>query len=467
MIELLLILTAVALLLSMWVAYTRTRDPLHPLMYLGAMILYICVVRPLMLLDRGGHTVFFPQESDIFIPQLVTSLGIALFCVGALVGTGRFRKNEISRVTFWVPEVIRRRLYTLGCILGVIALIAYNYAIFRSGGYFHVYSRAKGYYSAGSGYIGECVNFAIPAMGLILLSRPRVGARLHHVLLALLFASPLLIHGLLGARRGPTFLVCGTFVVAWAIVSERRQSLARLAVQFALIGLLTLVLFSHRRQIYLGSSVDFNWDALSTAIMPAEEVTTGDDNIFSWGLINTAQHSGRYYWGFRYVVTYLVRPIPKQLWPTKYQDVGLRPSGDGDDIAGFTSAEWKAANGWEPLAGSAAGFVADLFVEFSWGCLIGCFLMGWFYGAIWRKAVVNGGLWTILFIEAAGLSIYVPTQSVSAVFHRFLFMSIPTMIFWKIFVCAPVLGSPAARFKAHQAACSATGRGNVPRAGLE
>jgi hypothetical protein len=82
------------------------------------------------------------------------------------------------------------------------------------------------------------------------------------------------------------------------------------------------------------------------------------------------------------------------------------------------------------------GFTADLFLEFSWGGLIGCLLLGTFYGGLWRRAKQFGGLWVLLYIEAAALSVYVPTQSVSAVLHRFLFMFVPTLIFWHMLVAA-------------------------------
>jgi hypothetical protein len=103
-----------------------------------------------------------------------------------------------------------------------------------------------------------------------------------------------------------------------------------------------------------------------------------------------------------------------------------------EDVGGIPDAEWVAAVGWIPLRGSAAGFITDLFLEFSWGALLFCYLLGRFYGALWRKAATLGGVWTLLFIEAAALSVYIPTQSVSAVFHRFLFMTIPTLLLWKL-----------------------------------
>jgi hypothetical protein len=61
-------------------------------------------------------------------------------------------------------------------------------------------------------------------------------------------------------------------------------------------------------------------------------------------------------------------------------------------------------------------------------------LFGCFFRVLWRKAAVAKGLWIVLYLEAAALSIYVPTQSVSAVLHRFLFMAIGSALLWKTVV---------------------------------
>ena len=75
------------------------------------------------------------------------------------------------------------------------------------GGFGGAYGRAYGGVWADTGYIRDLLYLTITA--LVLLLAARTGGRLSRVdwLWIALFAGPWLIHGLLGARRGPTFMV--------------------------------------------------------------------------------------------------------------------------------------------------------------------------------------------------------------------------------------------------------------------
>ena len=103
-----------------------------------------------------------------------------------------------------------------------------------------------------------------------------------------------------------------------------------------------------------------------------------------------------------------------------------------EEFAGIPDREWWRMLGWIPARGSACGFIADFYTEFSGGAVLGCLLLGMFYGRLWRNATLRGGFWTVLYIVAAALSIYVPTQSVSAFAYRFLFISVLTFAAWRI-----------------------------------
>ncbi|MCH7861589.1 MAG: hypothetical protein IH998_07850 [Proteobacteria bacterium] len=150
---------------SMTVTYRRSRDALHPLMFLGPMLIYVYVFRPALLLASGDLQKFLSDEQILFAQMLFT-LGIVFFCMGILFGSGRKR----GRIRFELTPKMRPRLVRLGCILGTLAVSSYWFAIFYSGGFFRVYGRAKGYYSTGSGWINELVNLAIPAAALLLLA---------------------------------------------------------------------------------------------------------------------------------------------------------------------------------------------------------------------------------------------------------------------------------------------------------
>ena len=156
--------------------------------------------------------------------------------------------------------------------------------------------------------------------------------------------------------------------------------------------------------------------------------TAGHFYVYGAGSILTTRYHQNYYWGKRYAVTLLVRPIPKQIWPTKYEDTM------GEETNSIKMSRWKETMRWEYLTGSACGIVSDSYMEFGLGCLLICYLMGSFLNFCWRKHRIEGEFWTIFYSFACILGIYLPTQSLSAFWHRFLFMSIPTAIIWRLYI---------------------------------
>ena len=179
--------------------------------------------------------------------------------------------------------------------------------------------------------------------------------------------------------------------------------------------------------------MDFSLAKFWERVSPSE-VDTTDDTVFMYGFVNGVRETGACNYGRAYFTTYVVRPIPRQLWPTKYEDLGVGWLVNQRDFGGITNEEWEAALGWAPARGSATGFTGDLYLEFGLAGLMGCLALGFMYGRLWLNASRWGGVWTLLFVEAAALAIYVPTQSVSAVLHRFLFMSIPTYLIWRWYI---------------------------------
>ncbi len=47
---------------------------------------------------------------------------------------------------------------------------------------------------------------------------------------------------------------------------------------------------------------------------------------------------------------------------------------------------------------------------------------------------MKSGIWTVLFLEAMILSVYIPTQSLSALMHRYTFMAVLTLLLWMVTV---------------------------------
>jgi len=254
--------------------------------------------------------------------------------------------------------------------------------------------------------------------------------RLGHLLLAFFFASPHLIMASLGGRRGPAFLILLTLVSSWYVARNRRPTLRAVVGIVVMAGLLMLFLVSNRRNIYLGSEKEIDTEAFRNRVA-VTEASSGQEFIYSSGLILTAEYKQQFYWGLRYFSLLFVRPIPKQLWPTKYEDIGLGWMVDEPGTGGFTEREWYEAVGFVPQLGSAGGFVADLFVEFWWYGLIGCYLIGRLYGYCWTRSTRVGQIWTLIYVELLALSVYLPAQSVGAWLFPAVILTGTTWVVWR------------------------------------
>jgi hypothetical protein len=58
-------------------------------------------------------------------------------------------------------------------------------------------------------------------------------------------------------------------------------------------------------------------------------------------------------------------------------------------------------------------------------------VIGRVYGTVWRKAVVDGQMWTAQYIMMSALSIYLVMQTMEAVIFRLLILSTPVLLVWR------------------------------------
>jgi|GEM_PF-759526 len=431
--EILLFATGLVIGLAMLRAYLVSRDALHPLMYLGPMLAYKLVLCPWVLFDSGTLEQFFPDMAQLDVVLFLNLLGVGMFCAGCMTGVRRARGATVLSGDWHLTPGVRRRLYQVALVLGTIAFTTPTFLLINAGGIVGAFSRAKGGYGGPSGYLTEATLLSFPAIVLIAVARR--GQRLTGSDLLLLGALVFhhLLEGVLGTRRGPLFQVLATLALAYCIWRFRRLEPTRLLGAVAAIGLTVIFMFAHRSEIYIGSDFEFELDRVWRTAFP-REAHPGDDFVVASATILVSRAADHHYWGSRALVTFLVRPIPKQLWPTKYEDFGFGWMRTLPGSGGIPFEQWQATLGWRPYGGSATGFVADLFLEFSWGAIVAAYLFGYLFGALWRRAARDKGLWIVLYLEIAALSIYVPTQSVSAVLHRFLFMAVGSTIFWNAVV---------------------------------
>lgn len=393
------------------------------------MFAYMYVLRPLLML-RADNIGDYLTPEQVNRGLLVNCFCVSGFCLGGILSC---RKLDKKRMALTMSQKSRDKVHSLGVLLGTIGCVGYLLGLLVSGGFSNVYSQAKGHIISSTGYIGELPLLCYPAIMLVMLARRGRTIRRTDWAFAICFAMPQLLHGILGARRGPTFLIVATLFLSWFIASGRRPKVMPLLLSLVLAGSLIFFLISHRDQIYLGSSFDVDVDKVWNTAFPTS-ASTADDVIFGIGLTNVSEATNRHYWGSRILVVLLARPIPRQIWPTKYEDTGFGWMVQPNNLHGYWFHEWRTHLGWRPPSGASGGFASDMFVEFWWGAPLGAFLLGAAYSFLWSRAVMKSGIWTVLFLEAMILSVYIPTQSISALLHRYTFMAVLTLLLWMVTV---------------------------------
>jgi hypothetical protein len=337
-------------------------------------------------------------------------------------------------------------LLRLALLLGAFAVGGFIYMVNYSGGFSKVFSHGKPYLAKPSGYVGEMPMLAYPA--LLLLAMAWHGQRLSvaRVIVMLLIVSPHLIMGTLGGRRGPAFLSVTTLGLCWFIIRDKRPSLRVVLGGGMILGLLMLFLVANRRNIHLGSDFDFDQDSFVRSIA-SKDVSEGQEYVCAVGRVLAASHFSSFDWGKQYVVTLLIRPIPRFIWPTKWKDLGMQDRVTDPGLGGFTETQWKEAVGFVPVRGSAGSFISDLYASFWWFTPLFTFLLGRLYAVAWSRSFTRGGVWTLIYIELLALSVYLPSQSIGAWIYRALLLCAPTALAWR-YLLKPVLERTGeARFK--------------------
>jgi hypothetical protein len=418
-------LSVLALIVVAWATY---RDSFHPLIYIGPMLVFLYSFLPLYLSFTQREALRgYLDDGDLVYVQILNGLGAISLCLGILLGSAPAAPGRAPAP--WTPsDEGGRRLAGAAVFLGLIGLAAYLYMLANVGGFGGAYGRAYGGVWADTGYVRDLLYLTISA--LVLLLAARTGSRLSGVdwLWIALFAGPWLVHGLLGGRRGPTFMVLAAFGAGWYFMRFRRPRLSTAMVGGLLLGFLLLFLVAHRDQIYLGSDFDFEKDAPAFAF----EAHSGNEFIYGAGAVLHADAVGDYWWGRRYATVLFVRPVPRFLWPSKYDDAAAimgTPSiatnlGVGTDTFGQTV-------GWEGAIGSAPGLVADMWIEFWWASFLAILVIGWCYGRVWFQAVTQGGIWVVIYCLMLSLSAFLVMQTLEAMAYRLLLLAVPALLAWR------------------------------------
>ncbi len=413
-------------------ALHHTRDVFHPAVLLAPMALFMYVFYPLLLMDTGSLERWFtaPQLEYVQTLNLATVTALLVGCVAG--GRQTVRASSSSGLAA-DPHDTATALRRLGITFGLVSLLTWFYNLGNVGGFEAAYSVVKGGGTAESGYLRDFFMLGIPAIALLLEARVRGRTETWTALLLLAVVLAFLSHGLLATRRGPTFNIMLALIFSWYLVQQRRPSLGLVTVGGFLGGTLLLFLVTFRGHIYLGSDffssqrferVDVS-EAIRDQLVGSEHA---NEYVYGTSAILRARGLDRFYYGRRYLAVALVRPIPSQLWPTKYEDVGMSEMLLNSGVL-IGTQRTLAPN----LLGAAPGFVADLYVEFAWGCLVAAFAVGWLFGHAWRIAITRRGIWTAVYVSLAAMSVHLVTQTGVQFIYKTLLVLVPTALGWWFF----------------------------------
>jgi hypothetical protein len=453
-------LTGIALLAAAWLAYVTTRDTLHPMIYLAGMAFFLHAFLPLYLdLTQPDELRGYLNQDQLDYAQTIVLFGMLSLAGGVWSGAHATLLPAAALASVAqrrLTDAARARLVPAGIALALLGLIAWIYMIIYSGGLYAVYGHSYGWFGADSGYVGEAFQLGLPGALLLLLARR--GARLRPTDLVWIGVAllPLLGHGLLGARRGPTFMALIGVGVMWYLAGTRRPRLGAALLGGLAVGLLLLFLLANRNQIHLGAEPDLT----GAGDAPTFEVGPGNEFVYGAGAALNAATQGSFGWGRRYLVVFLVRPIPRALWPTKYADaaqfLGIPSIDHVEKDPRLT--DFGGTMGWAGAVGSAPGGIFDLWLEFSRGYLFAVFAVGWVFGRAWRKALSHGAIWLPLYALMTALSVYFVTQGLAAFAYRALLLGAVMWLAWR---CAIGTSVPARAGRPYPA--SPTFRAPLPR----
>lgn len=442
MLSALIYLTALSCLGFAALAYFRYQDIFHPLILVTPMCAFIYVYMPLKFIRNGELSAYLTDEQCIFT-QTIVLLALTAWFLGCYFGSEHI--VPVSR-SYSMGPVDVATLHKGAYVLGIIGFACWYFTIRAAGGVSRAFGYGGGMGWSSVGYIREAVYLLIVAVLMLLSPEGFRFPQRKWTLAVITFSIPWVMQALLGARRGPTFVITVALGMSWFLARKTRPSPLLMMTSGLCLGFLMLFLVANRGSIYIGS----DFQNISTNVTEkTTEASEGNEYIFGAGTMVSARATGKYYWGKRYLAQIFVRPIPRQIWENKYADVGLE---DLEKNGGVAGEGIKSETNWEEIPGAAAAMVADFFVEFSYLCIPFCALVGYWYGYTWRRAVRDGRFWTTQYVILCMLSIYMVTQSGEAVIFRLVILSIPSLYIWRKAIAKGRLMTPAAIAAQAQAA---------------
>lgn len=415
----LIALTAAICVFGMLIAYMRFKDVFHPLMLLLPMSAFMWVYMPYKLIQGDQMWKFLTIDQVTFV-QVMVVLTVGAMTMGALTGSNQ-RATDTVRPVYTSQKSLHMGAY----IVGGIGFLAWLYTLREAGGISGAFGNAYGGTWSEFGYLRDASYLVIVAV-LLLISPEGIDLqnKLWWVAVAV-FSFPWAIQALLGARRGPAFMMTVCIGMSWFLARQKRPSILVMGLAGFGLGFLMLFLVTNRNHICLNCDITSVKTDVSDVVTDASE---SNEYVFGTGCITASKVTGKCFYGKRYLAQIFVRPIPRQIWPKKYEDTGLIELTQNAGVAGLGL---NTVMGWKAVQGAAAGMVADMWVEFSWFEIPVAWMIGWGMGRLWRKAIQEQNMWTTQYVIVCILSIYLITQSGEAVIFRLVIMSLPAYYVWR------------------------------------
>lgn len=419
------------------------RDIFHPVVFLTPMLGYIYVYLPWELQHSGLIVSSIYSVHEMSSVQWYNLACIVALLSGCILAGNRRPpgwRRAVRSARGLNDRAAGERAFQAALVFGCLGVLAYMVNLGNVGGVMDAYSTEKGGGTAESGYVRDAVMWCLTALTLVYyrISRGR-GGWSQYVALAC-FSAPLVMHALLSGRRGPTFVIFSLLFVGWYLARRKRPGLLVFAGGGAALGMLMLVMLTFRDSFRIGSDLfsdpskaihNIAGEFEERRAQQMERSLSGNEFVYGITVVNEFARDQDFFWGQRLLAILVIRPIPRQLWPTKYEDVGL---GRYEVNVGLTVGDDSKGG---VAYGAAPGFAADLFAEFSWLAVGASFLAGYGYGAAWRRCVLFGGIWLILYLLMVSFSIFFAVQTMEAVLFRMAFTFIPTLIVWRLYISSP------------------------------
>ncbi len=409
-----------------FIGYWMSKDVFHPALFLGPMLAYTYWLVPLVVTRDGVVWHLLPRSEMVWV-QLYYLMGVACLCGGTLLaGVPR------RRVEPWLPSLeVRRQLLSAGVLLGAIGVAAFAYMVTISGGMEAAYGRAHGGGRASSGYVREAFYLIIPGLMLILLSSS--GRRLLRTELMWLaaIAAPMVFHGAVSAARGPSFMVLVTLTAGYYVVRNRRPPFVLAFAGMGAMGVLLLLLVTHRGMIHLGSD-RLEFRGVDAVLQFVGRPTPGNEYVFGSGVMIDASIKGEYQWGARYFIQTVIRAIPHQVWPSQYEDTAAFFGIEGVHLS--VLGDLSQTLGWSATRGASMSLLADVWKQLWWLGLVLLLALGWVHGYVWRRAITSGRIWQLGLVLLLALSVFTTQQTLQAMLFRVLWMGGVGWIVWRLMV---------------------------------